>query len=155
MPAPKKTTAKKTAAPKKTASSAKPTTIAAYNKAQTGSGKKICVELEKLLDKGLSDKKGEKKIWHGSPVWFLDGNPIAAYAVRKAGVQLLFWSGRDFNEPDLHNEGTFKASQIHFTDVADIKPTALARWLKKAKQIQWDYKNIVKRRGELVKIGKW
>lgn len=28
----------------------------------------------------------------------------------------------------------------------------LARWLAKARDIQWDYKNIAKRKGRLVKV---
>lgn len=130
-----------------------PTTIAAYNAAQAADEKKICTALAKLITKGLP--KAERKIWHGHPVWFDDGNPLVGYAVRKAGVQLLFWSGRSFDEPDLLPEGTFKAAQALYESVDEIKVTKLARWLRKAKKIQWDYKNIVKRRGVLEKIGDW
>ncbi|MBX3186563.1 MAG: DUF1801 domain-containing protein [Labilithrix sp.] len=130
-----------------------PNTIAAYNAAQAANEKKTCAALAKLIDKGLPN--AEKKIWHGSPVWFDDGNPLVGYAVRKAGVQLLFWSGRAFDEPDLLPEGTFQAAHVHYTSVDEIKVTKLARWLRKAKKMQWDYKNIVKRRGVLVKLGAW
>ena len=41
---------------------------------------------------------------------------------------------------------------VTFTDVKEIKPADLKRWLKKAAAIQWDYKNIVKRKGELVRL---
>ncbi len=130
-----------------------PSTIPAYNNAQVANEKKICAALAKQIDKGLP--KAEKRIWHGHPVWFDDGNPLVGYAVRKGGVQLLFWSWRSFDEPDLLPEGTFKAAQAHYTSVDEIKATKLARWLRKAKKIQWDYKNIVKRRGVLEKIGEW
>ena len=130
-----------------------PTTIAAYNNAQAANEKKTCAALAKLIDKGLP--KAEKKIWHGHPVWFDDGNPLVGYAVRKKGVQLLFWSGRAFDEPDLEPEGTFQAAHALYTSVDDIKVTKLARWLRKAKKMQWDYKNIAKRRGKLEKIKDW
>lgn len=130
-----------------------PSTIASYNSAHPANEKKICAALAKLIDKGLP--KAEKKIWHGHPVWFDDGNPLVGYAVRKAGVQLLFWSGRAFDEPDLHPEGTFQAAHVVYADAADIRVTKLARWLRKAKKMQWDYKNIVKRRGKLEKLGEW
>ncbi len=64
----------------------------------------------------------------------------------------MFFSGQSFAEKDLQAEGKFKAAEIFFTDVKDIKITHLKRWLKKAKEIQWDYKNIVKRKGVLEKI---
>ncbi len=130
-----------------------PSPIVAYNNAHGANEKKICAELEKRISKGLP--KAEKKIWHGHPVWFDDGNPLVGYAVRKSGVQLLFWSGRAFDEPDLLPEGTFQAAHVHYTSVSEVKVTKLARWLRKAKTMQWDYKNIVKRRGKLEKIGEW
>lgn len=130
-----------------------PTTIKAYNGAQPANEKKICAALERHIDKGLA--KAEKKIWHGHPVWFDDGNPLVGYAVRKAGVQLLFWSGRAFDEPDLLPEGTFQAAHIHYASESEIRVTKLARWLRKSKTMQWDYKNIVKRRGKLEKLGDW
>jgi hypothetical protein len=94
----------------------------------------------------------ENKIWHGAPVWFLEGNPIVGYDKLKDSVRLLFWSGQGFKEKDLKKEGSFKASEIRYTDVSQINIPDLKRWLKKAKEIQWDYKNIVKRKGVLKKL---
>lgn len=124
-----------------------------YNRAQSPEWKPVCVALKQHIDKALP--KAESKVWHGGPVWFIEGNPVVGYWVRKQGVQLLFWSGESFDEPGLAPEGKFKAAQVHYTSADDIRPTLLARWLRKAKKIQWDYKNIVKRRGVLEKIGAW
>lgn len=129
------------------------TSIAAFNAAQPAVTRKICTTLAALIDKGLP--KAESKIWHRQPVWFDDGNPLVGYAVRKAGVQLLFWSGRAFDEPELEPEGTFQAAHVYFTDASEIRVTKLARWLRKAKRMQWDYKNVMKRRGVLEKLGDW
>lgn len=129
-------------------------TIAAYNRGQAVAQKKICTALAKEIKRALP--KAESKVWHGGPVWFIEGNPIVGYWVRKTGaVQLLFWSGQSFDDADLQPEGKFKAAQAHFTDASEINVARLARWLRKAKKIQWDYKNIAKRRGVLVKIGEW
>lgn len=124
--------------------------ISLYNRAQDTTSKAICTALAKAIDAGLP--KAESKIWHRTAVWFLDENPIVGYSVRKVGVQLLFWSGQSFDEPDLEDEGSFKAAEKKYMDVKDIKVGELKRWLKKAKTIQWDYKNIVKRKGKLVKL---
>ena len=64
-------------------------------------------------------------------------------------MRLLFWSGQSFEEEGLVPEGKFKAAEARYTDVKQIKKTELKRWLKKSKTIQWDYKNIVKRKGKL------
>lgn len=96
--------------------------------------------------------KAESKVWHRHPVWFIEGNPIVGYAVLKDSVQLLFWSGQSFKKTTLTPEGSFKAAEIRYADVKDIKVTALRNWLKQAKTIQWDYKNIVKRQGKLVRL---
>jgi hypothetical protein len=126
------------------------TTISAYNGAQKKEDKAICNLLRGEIEKALP--KAESKIWHGSPVWFLDGNPIVGYHKLKDCVRLLFWSGQSFEEEGLADEGTFKAAEARYTAASDVKVTPLRRWLGKSKKIQWDYKNIVKRRGVLVRL---
>jgi len=64
-------------------------------------------------------------------------------------VRLLFWSGQSFDEPGLQPEGTFKAAEARFTAADQVDLKALKRWLGKARDIQWDYKNIVRRKGKL------
>ena len=124
--------------------------IQAYNTKQAENDRAICEILSKEINAILPEE--ESKIWHGGPVWFLNGNPIAGYDKLKNCVRLLFWSGRSFDEPTLLPEGTFKAAEARYTNVDQINLVDLRRWLKKAKTIQWDYKNIVKRRGQLERI---
>lgn len=124
--------------------------IQEYNKKLSSSDKEICEVLSREISSVLAE--AESKVWHAHPVWFLEGNPIVGYAKRKDNVQLLFWSGQGFNEPDLEIEGTFKASQKRFKDVSEISVEDLHRWLKKSREIQWDYKNIVKRKGVLERL---
>lgn len=124
--------------------------IASYNRAQAGEDRAICDLLKQEIEKALP--KAESRIWHGSPVWFLDGNPIVGYHKLKANVRLLFWSGQSFEEEGLAPEGTFKAAEARYTTLAEVKVTPLRRWLAKSKKIQWDYKNIVKRKGKLERI---
>jgi hypothetical protein len=125
-------------------------TIPSYNSAQSKTDKALCDMLKKEIDRALP--KAESKIWHGSPVWFLDGNPIVGYHRLKETVRLLFWSGQSFDEEGLTAEGSFKAAEARFTSVRDVKVTHLRRWLSKSKKIQWDYKNIVKRKGVLERL---
>lgn len=124
--------------------------IIAYNDAQESDRKDICELLANEIHRGLPG--AENKVWHAHPVWFLDGNPIAGYAVRKHNVQLLFWSGQSFDEPGLQIEGTFKAAEARYNSVDEVNVADLQRWLKKSQTIQWDYKNIVKRRGVLERL---
>lgn len=122
----------------------------AYNNALTKADKKICNMLAEEINKNLP--KAENKIWHAHPVWFLEGNPVVGYHKLKDGVRILFWSGQSFDEPGLKAEGSFKAAEKRYTSHDEIKVTHLRRWLKKARDIQWDYKNIVKRKGKLVRL---
>lgn len=125
--------------------------ILEYHKAQSKSDKEICDLLRTEIDKNL--KGSTSKIWHAHPVWFLDENPTVGYSKLKAGVRLMFWSGIDFDEPDLKpGSGKFKDASITYTSVDEVNLKDLKRWLKKSKEIQWDYKNIVKRKGKLVRI---
>lgn len=125
--------------------------IQAYNKTQTPEDKAICDLLAEEISKNLPE--AENKIWHAHPVWFLDGNPIVGYSKQKKGIRLMFWSGADFEEQQLQTgTGKFKDASIFYTDAAEIKKTNLKRWLEKSKEIQWDYKNIVKRKGVLERL---
>ena len=127
--------------------------ILTYNAAQAPAAHAVCALLADEITRALPQAEG--KVWHGGPVWFIAGNPVAGYWVRKAHVQLLFWSGQSFDEPGLKGEGKFKAAEARYTDVAQINLPDLHRWLEKAARIQWDYKNIVRRRGVLERIGDW
>lgn len=121
-----------------------------YNKKLKGEYKQICDLLAEEITRALP--KAENKIWHANPVWFIDGNPIVGYDKLKDCVRLLFWSGQSFKEKGLHKEGSFKAAEARYTEVSQISKKDLKRWLQKAKEIQWDYKNIVKRKGVLKKV---
>jgi hypothetical protein len=121
-----------------------------YNAARRPASREICDLLAAEIDRALPE--AENKVWHGSPAWFLDGNPVAGYGELKDCVRLLFWSGQTFEEPALAGEGKFKAAEARYTDVAQVDTVALARWLAKSRDIQWDYKNIVKRKGRLERV---
>ena len=124
--------------------------IEAYNASQSDADKCICDALARAIDRHL--KGAECQIWHRHPVWFLDGNPIVGYQKLKDCIRLLFWSGQSFGEPDLAPEGSFKAAEARYTSDDQISAKDLKRWLKKATEIQWDYKNIVKRKGRLERL---
>ena len=123
---------------------------AKYNRSQTPVDREICELLAHEIDRALPE--AENKIWHAHPVWFLDGNPIVGYSKLKACVRLLFWSGQSFDEPGLQQEGSFRAAEARFTEAGEVNLADLARWLAKAREIQWDYKNIVRRKGKLVRL---
>ena len=124
--------------------------IARFNDAQTPVEREICARLAQEIDRALPD--AESKIWHAHPVWFLDGNPIVGYSRLKSCVRLLFWSGQSFDEEGLRPEGTFKAAEARYTSPEQVNADDLARWLRKAAEIQWDYKNVTKRKGRLERL---
>ncbi|MCC7299156.1 MAG: DUF1801 domain-containing protein [Bacteroidia bacterium] len=111
----------------------------------------ICKLLANTINAELAE--AESKIWHAHPVWFLDGNPVAGFSKQKKGIRLMFWSGADFEEENLNIVGgKFKDASIFFNNVEEINTSEINRWLQKSREIQWDYKNIVKRKGKLEKI---
>lgn len=124
--------------------------IQTYNNSQSTDDKAICTTLAQEISRHLPE--AENKIWHGHPVWFLNGNPIVGYSKLKDCVRLLFWSGQSFKEQDLQPEGSFKAAEARYTSIKQINKKDLKRWLGKSKKIQWDYKNIVKRKGVLERL---
>lgn len=121
-----------------------------YNENKAANRRPICKKLAEEIERAMAGN--ESKIWHGAPVWFINGNPIVGYSVLKDSVRLLFWSGQSFDEPGLEKEGSFKAAEARYTSVEQVNKDDLARWLEKSKAIQWDYKNIIKRKGKLVRL---
>lgn len=122
-----------------------------YNARQTPAQYQVCALLADVISAQLPDAEG--KLWHGHPVWFLAGNPIVGYSRQKPGIRLMFWSGADFDEPGLAVVGKkFKDASVFYNAAAEIPPADLQRWLEKARAIQWDYKNIVRRKGRLERL---
>ena len=121
-----------------------------YNAAQAPIDRAICQLLAEQIDRNLPE--AENKVWHAHPVWFLDGNPIVGYSSLKNCVRLLFWSGQSFEEKGLEKEGSFKAAEVRYTAADQVDTEKLQRWLAKARDIQWDYKNLIRRKGRLQRL---
>ena len=139
------------AAPKKNTTPTYSREISSYNAKLSSSDNSICTLLAATIHTHL--KKSENKIWHAHPVWFLGGNPIVGYSKQKQGIRLMFWSGASFGEDGLNVVGgKFKDASVFYKDVSEVNTKDLKRWLKKSVEIQWDYKNIVKRKGKLVRV---
>jgi hypothetical protein len=125
--------------------------IQQYNIQLSSLDQEICNLLADTIDSHLATT--ENKIWHAHPVWFLDGNPIVGYSKQKKGIRLMFWSGADFEEEALNIRGEkFKDASIFYNTISEIDTIDIIRWLQKSIDIQWDYKNIVKRKGQLLKL---
>jgi Domain of unknown function (DU1801) len=122
-----------------------------YNESLAPEDQEVAQLLAREIDKNLPE--AENKIWHAHPVWFIDGNPIVGYSKQKPGIRLMFWSGADFEETGLNVVGKkFKDASVFYNAVSEIKRTDLRRWLGKARKTQWDYKNIVRRKGVLERL---
>lgn len=125
--------------------------ILEYNNRQSEADREIGNKLAKEITANLP--KAENKIWHAHPVWFLDGNPIAGYSKQKKGIRLMFWSGKSFEEEKLNILGRkFQDASVFYHAESEIDTIDLKRWCEKASEIQWDYKNIVKRKGKLERL---
>lgn len=125
--------------------------IQTYNNEQSPEHKAVCDLLYQVICEALPDS--ERKIWHRHPVWFLNGNPIVGYSKQKSGIRLMFWSGADFDEKGLDvRNGKFKDASVFYNTVSEIAIDDLQRWLVKGREIQWDYKNIIKRKGVLERL---
>lgn len=98
----------------------------------------FCVQIAEVIP------QAEGKVWHGHPVWFIDGNPVAGYSLKKTGLEVLFWSGQSFKNPGLRAIGKFQAAAFLFATEEDLPK--MATWLQEAIKIQWDYANLPKKR---------
>ena len=127
------------------------TEIQNYNQQFSSDDREIVEKLVKIINENLPE--AENKIWHSHPVWFLEGNPIVGYSKQKAGMRLMFWSGKSFEDEKLNIlGGKFQDASIFFNSVEELNENDLKKWLQKSREIQWDYKNIVKRKGQLLRL---
>ena len=117
--------------------------ITAYSQAQPPAFRSICDLLRELIDTALP--RATSKVWHGSPVWFIDDNPVVGYNATAKAVNLLFWNGKAFDEPGLKPVGKYRAAQAIFRDAAEIDPKVIRRWLKKAKSDVFDSRAFFKK----------
>jgi len=125
--------------------------IKAFNRGQENGDRQICELLASQIDKHLPDALS--KIWHRHPVWFLDDNPTVGYSRLKAALRLMFWSGADFEEEALQpGTGKFKDASIVYSSVREVNLQDLQRWLEKSRDIRWDYKNLARRKGKLIRL---
>lgn len=124
--------------------------IVAYSQAQPLAFRTICDLLRKLIDTTLP--KAASKVWHGSPVWFIDDNPVVGYNATAKTVNLLFWNGQAFDEAGLKPVGKDRAAQAMFGDAAEIDPKVVRRWLKKAESNVFDSKAFFKKLRETKRI---
>ena len=128
----------------------KPKSIDDFHAALAPRDRAICDVLRREIDQGLPD--AESKLWHAHPVWFLAGNPIVGYSKLKRCVRLLFWSGRSFESEGLKPEGKFQAAEARFIEAHQIDTGRVRTWLEEARRVQWDYKNITRRKGRLERL---
>lgn len=124
--------------------------IKSYYESFTEEEIEICNILHNLINAQFGKESG--KIWHAHPVWFVEGNPIVGFSKLKNGIRLLFWSGQSFDDSKLKPEGKFKAAEIRYTSKNQIQETDVIKWLELSISIQWDYKNLVKRKGALMRL---
>jgi len=117
--------------------------VSAYSQAQPPVFRTVCDLLRELIDTVLA--KATSKVWHGSPVWFIDDNPVVGYNATAKTVNLLFWNGQAFDEAGLSPVGKYRAAQAMFGDAAEIDPKVIRRWLKKAKSDVFDSKAFFKK----------
>jgi len=135
---------KKLAPSKKSpAASAAGDPIAAYDRAQSPAFCEMCDVLRKLIDASIP--KADCKVWHGSPVWFIDDNPVVGFNATAKTVNLLFWNGQAFDEPALVPVGKYRAAQAVFRDASEIEPAVVRRWLKKARSDVFDSRAFFKK----------
>jgi hypothetical protein len=123
-------------------------TIDEYNQQLPEEFGALSDKLQKLINTELP--QATHKLWHSHPVWFLDNNPTVGYSLQKGGMRLMFWSGADFDEPELQpGTGKFKDASVFYNSLEGIDSHKIKVWCQKAQKIQYNYRDIIRNKGEL------
>ena len=111
--------------------------ITSYIRAQDPKLAPICRKLTKAIQAEIP--KAPSRLYHGTPVWFVGENAILGFRVTASDeIQLLFWNGQSFGEPQLKPVGKFRAAEFRFRDFSKLSPSDLRRWIRKAEVDIWD-----------------
>ncbi len=116
--------------------------IIEYNQGLAEAEREVAMALVELFEAKLSSAEG--KVWHGHPVWFLNGNPVCGYSLKKACLEVLFWSGKSFATAGLRPIGKYQAAGISVETIHDV--AKVESYMAEAQSVQWDYKNLPKLR---------
>jgi hypothetical protein len=125
-------------------------TILVYNNSQTDQMEKICTILKHEIETYIP--QASAKLYHSNPVWFIDDNPIVGYDVAGDRVNLLFWSGQSFQAEGLKATGKFEAAGTFFNSEGSVNKQQLRQWLEESVAVQWNYRDLRKNNGELLRI---
>lgn len=93
--------------------------IQTYNNSLPGGDREICNLLSKEISKSLPE--AENKIWHGHPVWFLNGNPIVGYRKLKDtyDVRYTIWVNSAWEVLSFSIEGQISGKKNQVTLQSD------------------------------------
>ena len=117
-----------------------------FDLSQTPELAAVCKVLRAEIDVALP--QADAKIWHGAPVWFLEGYPVVGYSIKAKKAALLFWNGQALGEPMLKPMGKHFAAEILFSHVSELDVPAIQRCLAKAgKNVFKDYASFREGRG--------
>ena len=121
--------------------------ILTYNQQFSSDDREIVEKLAKIINENLPE--AENKIWHSHPVWFLEGNPIVGYSKQKAGMRLMFWSGKSFEEEKLNIlGGKFQDASVFFNSVEEINENDLKNGFKNPRKFSGITKILSKEKGK-------
>jgi Domain of unknown function (DU1801) len=124
-----------------------PDGIQTYLEAQTPEHADICRRLLSEIRRCLPESSA--RLYHRSPAWFIGENAVVGVSVKaRAGVTLLFWNGQAFEDEALLPVGQFRAAQLSYQAVSQIKTKMLRRLLKRAGRDIWDFAGLRKGRRE-------
>ena len=120
-----------------------------YNSVLESESRQVAETIRAMIGKTIPEAEG--KVWHGHPVWFIAGNPVVGFSLKKSGIELLFWSGQSFPTVGLTPVGKYQAAGLQGLTNNNLGTLPIVQWLIESEQIQWDYKNLPKNR-TLVKL---
>lgn len=120
-----------------------------YNARQSQVDRGVCDLLAEQIHRGLPE--ADAKVWHAHPVWFLDGNPVVGYSKLRIPSACCSGAGKASTSRICGPRASSRPPK-RYTTTGDVDVALLQHWLGKARDIQWDYKNLVKRKGRLERL---
>jgi len=106
------------------------TTIDAYLAGLGAPQRDIADALVPILDTGATDAVG--RVWHGHPVWLIDGTPVAGFKAYPKYVTFMIWGGQLLADESGRLERGARMGTVKLASVDDVDRELFLEWLQQA-----------------------
>jgi hypothetical protein len=92
--------------------------------------REIADALVPVLEESATDAVGQ--VWHGHPVWLIDGTPVAGFKAYPRYVTFMIWGGHLIADESGRLERGARMGTVKLSSVDEVDAELFSQWLQQA-----------------------